>query len=66
MEREKLVDILFVFRILEFVVNYVDFICVTLCFVRWHGAHFKSAVKICLVEQVARISNRKTVSCDIP
>jgi len=29
MQREKLVDILFVFRILEFVVNYGDFKCVT-------------------------------------
>jgi len=29
MEIEKLTDILFVFRILEFVVNYDDFICVT-------------------------------------
>jgi hypothetical protein len=28
MEREKLVDIWFVFRILEFEVNYSDFICV--------------------------------------
>jgi len=29
MQREKLVDTWFVFRILEFVVNYGDFICVT-------------------------------------
>jgi len=29
MEGEKLVDILFVFRILEFEVNFGDFICVT-------------------------------------
>jgi len=29
MEREKLVDICFVFRILEFQVKYGDFICVT-------------------------------------
>jgi hypothetical protein len=29
MEREKSVDIWFVFRILEFVVNFGDFICVT-------------------------------------
>jgi len=29
MQREKLVDIWFVFRILEFVMNYGDLICVT-------------------------------------
>jgi len=36
MEREKLVDIWFVFRILEFYVNYGDFICVTrICVLAW-------------------------------
>jgi hypothetical protein len=29
MEREKLVDIWFVFRVLEFEVNFGDFVCVT-------------------------------------
>jgi hypothetical protein len=36
MEREKLVDIWFVFRIWEFEVNYDDFICVTVfCMLNW-------------------------------
>ena len=36
MEREKLVDIWIVFRILEFVVNYGDYVCVTcICVLVW-------------------------------
>jgi hypothetical protein len=61
MEREKLVDIWFVLRILEFEVNFGDFICVTCILYVGLVENFKFAVRICLVEQVACTSNRKTI-----
>ena len=65
-EREKLVDIWFVLRILEFEVNFGNFICVTYVLYVSLVENSKFAVRVCLVEQVARTSNRKTVSCNIP
>jgi hypothetical protein len=59
MEREKLVDISFVFRILEFEVNSGDFMCVTCILYVGPVENFKFAVRICLVEQVAHTSNRR-------
>jgi hypothetical protein len=61
MEREKLVDIWCVFRILEFVLNFGDFIYVTCILYVNLVENFKFAVKICLAKQVTRASNRKTV-----
>jgi len=46
MEREKLVDIWFVFRILEFVVNFGDFMCVTCILYVGPVENFKFAVRI--------------------
>jgi hypothetical protein len=46
MEREKLVDIWYVFRVLEFVVNYDDFICVTCILCVGAVENFKFAVRI--------------------
>jgi hypothetical protein len=61
MEREKLIDIWFVLRILEFEVNFADFICVTCILYVGLVENFQFAVRICLVEQAACTSNRKTV-----
>ena len=46
MEREKLVDIWFVFRILEFEVNFGDFICVTCILCVGLVENFEFAVRI--------------------
>jgi hypothetical protein len=62
MERYKLVDIWFVFRIWEFEVNYIDFICVTCILNVDLVENFKFAVRISLVDQVTCARNRKTVS----
>ena len=45
MEREKLVDIRFVFRIRDYEVNYGDFICVT-CISHVDLENFKFSVRI--------------------
>jgi len=50
-----------VLRILEFEVNFGDFICVTCILYVGLVENFKLAVRICLVEQVACTSNRKTI-----
>jgi hypothetical protein len=64
-EREILVDIWFVFRILECEMNFGDFICVACILCVGLVENFKLAVRIFLVEQVAGASNRKTVSCNV-
>jgi hypothetical protein len=46
MEREKLVDIWFVFRILEFEVNFGDFVCVTYILYVGLVENFKIAVRL--------------------
>ena len=65
-EREKSVDIWFVFRIWECEVNYGDFISVTCISYADLVENFRSAVRICLVEQVARANNWKAVSFYTP
>ena len=63
MEREKLVDIRFVFRIWDYEGNCGDFICVTRILYVCLAENFQFAVRICLVEEVRRTNNRKAVSC---
>jgi hypothetical protein len=66
MEREKLFDIWFVFRIWEFEVYYGEFVCVTCNLCVGMVEIFDLQLGLSLVEQVTCTRNRKTVLCNIP
>jgi hypothetical protein len=66
MDREKLVDIWFVFRIWGFEVHYGKFVCVTCNVCVGMEEIFNLQLALSLAEQVTRANNRNIVSCNIP
>jgi hypothetical protein len=66
MERQKLVDIWYEFRIWEFEVQCGEFICATCNLYVGMVEIFNLQVGLSLAEQVTRASNRKAVSYNTP